>query len=983
MPKFKYDAFISYRHVEPDAYVASQVHKQLESFKLPKSVKKRVLSEKIDGRTEITRVFRDQEELPLASNLADPIVDALENSDYLIVICSPRLKESIWCQKEIDTFISLRGKDHILAVLAEGEPDESFPKELLTREKTVEVNGVTTVIQEQVEPLAADARGTSDKERKKKLKNEILRLAAPMFEVSFDDLKQRHKEQRMKRILGISFISSLVFLAFGVVSTFLALKINNQNIEIQKQSDEIEAQAVKIEEQYNESLINHAKSMAGSSKMLLEKGDRIAAIKTAYSVFPSKDNPDLPYEASVELALSNALHAYDMGVNYTAEKIIKTSTNINYACISPDSSKIMTYDISKQIAVWDIETGERLWNKFLKHSLIDEDTMVFTGNSKVMFEYDGKVLLYDIENDKQLMEIDVFGCNNIEYSSLLDKAVIYDTEKIRLIDVADCKVEYEIPYDDLGSFGVKGSPIDSSGKYISAAYGEDTQYVSLFDLSTGAKLWTNQVTAELLGFLQVEDNGVYLSANYDNEDAVFGTDLTSVLYSYDLSGNLRWTYENTSNWFDKMVMARNGNHGIAAFASDMVYLLDESGNLNNVSSIGSSVVNIMPTTNDDVVMAFTRGGDWVNIAVDKNLMIASTYFNGCTSTNIRYFMAGMTADEAFLATIPYSSNEITLYKAQTSDLIQPLCAGNGSVRNKSISEDGTLASIVWYPGQSGQSAVTVYDLDTYKEIFSWGNAEDNVDFTFFDGDLLYIFTLREIITADMKTGDVVNEIPTESFVTDGRADTVNKLIIGGENERCFVKYETGEEIAKIMDTCGDVNHKNTIVPGKDTDGENLALYKVDLSSDRGDIEVKDLEKLQVLEDREAFAHSVFFDESDSYMFVSFCDGTYKVYKTKEDGTVDETIEPTTFESLGGIPTGIEYDPNTGYGLLATTGLNYIVTAADGQLNNLEYVGQVDSAVLNKAKLELLTHDRKNIFVTKIATCEQIAKMAEKQIESNN
>jgi len=43
----------------------------------------------------IRRVFRDQEELSLASNLGNPIMEALKQSKFLIVICSPRLKESI------------------------------------------------------------------------------------------------------------------------------------------------------------------------------------------------------------------------------------------------------------------------------------------------------------------------------------------------------------------------------------------------------------------------------------------------------------------------------------------------------------------------------------------------------------------------------------------------------------------------------------------------------------------------------------------------------------------------------------------------------------------------------------------------------------------------------------------------------------------------------------------------------------------------
>ena len=156
----KYDAFISYRHSELDSFVAENLHKTLESFKLPGSV---IRNKKANGesvsKTKISRVFRDKEELPLVTNLADPITDALKNSDFLLVICSPRLKESMWCRKEIETFISMHGRERVLAVLIEGEPDISFPDELLYREETVTLpDGSTEKRKIPVEPLAADVR---------------------------------------------------------------------------------------------------------------------------------------------------------------------------------------------------------------------------------------------------------------------------------------------------------------------------------------------------------------------------------------------------------------------------------------------------------------------------------------------------------------------------------------------------------------------------------------------------------------------------------------------------------------------------------------------------------------------------------------------------------------------------------------------------------------------------------------------------------
>ena len=96
----------------------------------------------------------------MATNLADPIREALQNSEYLIVICSPRLPESMWCRKEIETFIEMHDREHVLAVLAEGEPAASFPEELLYREaEEKQPDGSILKVKIPVEPLASDVRG--------------------------------------------------------------------------------------------------------------------------------------------------------------------------------------------------------------------------------------------------------------------------------------------------------------------------------------------------------------------------------------------------------------------------------------------------------------------------------------------------------------------------------------------------------------------------------------------------------------------------------------------------------------------------------------------------------------------------------------------------------------------------------------------------------------------------------------------------------
>ncbi|MBQ3979357.1 MAG: toll/interleukin-1 receptor domain-containing protein, partial [Lachnospiraceae bacterium] len=167
-----YDAFISYRHAPLDMEIAKKVHTGLETYHVPGAVQKKT------GKKKIERVFRDQDELPIGSDLNENIAGALRESEYLVVICSPETPGSYWVAKEIDTFIEMHDRQHVLAVLVAGEPSESFPPRLLTDD-----NG------NPVEPLAADVRGAIPSERNKRFKTELLRLLAPILGCSYDDLR--------------------------------------------------------------------------------------------------------------------------------------------------------------------------------------------------------------------------------------------------------------------------------------------------------------------------------------------------------------------------------------------------------------------------------------------------------------------------------------------------------------------------------------------------------------------------------------------------------------------------------------------------------------------------------------------------------------------------------------------------------------------------------------------------------------------------
>lgn len=408
----KYDAFISYRHLQLDMEIAKKVHTGLETYHIPKAVQEKT------GKKKINRVFRDQEELPIGSDLNDNISKALEESEYLIVICSSKTPESYWVCKEIETFISLHGREHVLAVLIEGEPDVSFPPMLLTDE-----NG------DPVEPLAADVRGADHKEIMSKFKTEILRLAAPVIGCTYDDLRQRHRERMIKRTVTIASsaaaVVALAGLAFGIYNANVADRMQKLADEKAALADEKSALAdektrlaEEITVQYRGKQENQSRFYAQESLDLLRQGNREDAVLVAMEGLPAEDN-ERPYVADAEYALSQALYAYDIRSKISFDRILHHDLSVDYIAPVYDGSKLVTIDSGSRVYVWDvsdfslkasIEPAIDDLNYYVKVVSADaDDTGVYAVTDDTLFKYDyNGGLIYFKNFDETILQCKLF-----------------------------------------------------------------------------------------------------------------------------------------------------------------------------------------------------------------------------------------------------------------------------------------------------------------------------------------------------------------------------------------------------------------------------------------------------------------------------------------------------------------------------------------------------------------------------------------------
>ena len=404
---YKYDAFISYRHISHDQAIAEKIQILLEKLSLRGNARK--------SESALTnRIFRDQSELPTSGDLGSDIENALQKSRFLICVCSPEYTKSEWCLKEISYFKKIHDNknSNILTILVRGEPHEAFP-EILTYEERIEGNAV---VRRKVEPLAADVRCKNTKESLKKLRTEILRLEAPILGLSFDDLFQRKQRGKIKLFLTVSTAVILFFSIFGSVSFLQAVKIS--------------AQSEQLANQKNQLLFNQSRFLTSLAQTRCQSGDSVIGLLLSLKALPSDlNNPEKPVLPETISTLRNLLFKLDYGKDPlipfqdsgTSDLIFGASNSEAYAvCFNDDGSKSIIKDLTG-IYVYDTRNGRQICklsaDKFF-------NKIQFLKNNCILFAAENKISIIDSETGNVIKSI---------YSSPLKAIAISPNEELAAV----------------------------------------------------------------------------------------------------------------------------------------------------------------------------------------------------------------------------------------------------------------------------------------------------------------------------------------------------------------------------------------------------------------------------------------------------------------------------------------------------------------------------------------------------------------------
>ena len=118
---YKYFAFISFQSA--DAKDAVRLQHAIESYRLPA-----VLCKESNVPRRIKPLYCYLNDMHAGEELMQELKARMEQSRYLIVVCSPRSAKSVYVNSGIDYFISLGRRDSIIPVIVDGVPYSGYPE---------------------------------------------------------------------------------------------------------------------------------------------------------------------------------------------------------------------------------------------------------------------------------------------------------------------------------------------------------------------------------------------------------------------------------------------------------------------------------------------------------------------------------------------------------------------------------------------------------------------------------------------------------------------------------------------------------------------------------------------------------------------------------------------------------------------------------------------------------------------------------------
>jgi WD40 repeat protein len=367
----RYRAFISYSR--KDRVWGARLHRWLETYQLPSGIRTDIVMRRLG------RFFRDEDEMPAVADILARVRQALDESESLIVICSPHSAQSKWVAAEIEYFRETGRQRNIFAFIVDGQPNseikgmECFPPPFRRSN-----SGNPEILHE---PSGVDVRNEGRTRA-------CARLVAGLLGINFDDLWQRERRRataRQRRWIGGLSVASVTFAGLAVAAVKFALNA-------QKNSKKAEAARAKL--------------LADTSRRYLEDGNTaealgfaVAALEIAQSGRASADALAHSERATRQALIAHQIARARLAVSYRGHE-----GRVTCIATSVDKRFLSTAGDDGVVRIYDYVTGTLL--KVVNHQspvtaifFFDNDRFLLSGSK------DGELKATNIEEPDQVFRV--------------------------------------------------------------------------------------------------------------------------------------------------------------------------------------------------------------------------------------------------------------------------------------------------------------------------------------------------------------------------------------------------------------------------------------------------------------------------------------------------------------------------------------------------------------------------------------------------